>query len=75
MYIDGPYQGEVVALGGLLVELMVDDTLFLLVVRVEPDFTVRFGGVKGFEDIGWTWGEKMFGRDIFELWCIFARCC
>ena len=62
MYIDGPYQGEVVALGGILVELMVDDTLFLLVVRVDTDLTVRVVGVKGFAERGWTWGDKVFGR-------------
>ena len=35
--------------GDILVDLMVDETLFLLIVRVEPDLTVGVGGVKGFE--------------------------
>ena len=54
---------------------MVDDTSFLLVVRVYPDLMVRVGGIKGFTDIGCIWGDKMFGRYIVEWGCVFARCC
>ena len=54
------------ALGDLLVHLMVDEKLFLLVVRVEPDLTVGVGGFKGFSERGWTWGEKMFRRDVVD---------
>ena len=53
----------------LLVYLMVDETLFFLVVRVKPDLTVGVGGVggvNGFADRGWTWIEKMFSRDIVQ---------
>ena len=52
------------ALGDLIVHLMVDETLFLLVLRAESDLTIGVGGVKGFTERGWTWGEKMFSRDI-----------
>ena len=54
------------ALGDLLIDLMVDDTLFLLVVRVYSDLSVGVGGIKGFSERGWTWGEKMLGRYIVE---------
>ena len=54
------------ALGDLLADLMVDETLFLIVVQVEPDLTVRVGGVIGFAERWQTWVEKMFGRDIVE---------
>ena len=53
-------------LGDLLVYLMVYETLFILVVRVETDLTVGVGGVKGFSYRGWTWGEKMFIINIVE---------
>ena len=53
-------------LGDLIVDLMVDDTSFLLVVRVHLYLTVGVVEVKGFEERGWKWGEKMFGRNIFE---------
>ena len=53
-------------LGDLIVDLMVDETSFLLVVRVHPYLTVGVGGVKGFEERWWKWGEKMFGRNVFE---------
>ena len=36
--------------GDILVDLMVDETLFLLIVRVKPDLTVGVGGVKGFAE-------------------------
>ena len=36
------------ALGDLLVDLMVDETSFLVVVQFEPDLAVRVGGVKEF---------------------------
>ena len=49
-----------------MVNLMVDETLFLLVVQVDPDLTVGVGGFKGFADIGSIWGYKMFSRDIVE---------
>ena len=54
------------ALGDLIVHLIVDETSFILVVRVNPDFTVGFGGIKVFAERGWTWGEKIFSRDIVE---------
>ena len=54
------------ALGDLLVDIMVNATSFLLVVQVKPDLTVGVGGIKGFAERGWTWGEKMFGRYIVE---------
>ena len=53
-------------LGDLLVDLMVYETSFILVVRAKTDLLVRVGGVKGFSERGWTWGEKMLGRDIVE---------
>ena len=43
---------------------MFDDTLFLLIVRVDPDLKVRVEGVKGFVERGWKWEDKMFSRDI-----------
>ena len=43
---------------------MVDETFFLLVVQVDPELTAGVGGVKGFTERGWTWGDKMFSRDI-----------
>ena len=49
-----------------MVNLMVDETLFLLVVQFDPDLTVGVGGVKGFTERGWTRGHKMFSRDIVE---------
>ena len=45
---------------------MVDETLFLIIVKAEPDLMVRVGGVKGFAERGWTWVEKMLSRDIVE---------
>ena len=54
------------ALGDILVDLMFYETSFLLVVPVDPELTVGVGGVKGFEERGWTWEEKIFSRDIFE---------
>ena len=54
------------ALGDVLVYLMVYETQFLLVIRVEPDLTVEVGGVVIFAKRGWTWGEKIFCRDIVE---------
>ena len=54
------------ALGDILVHLMVDETLFLLVVKVDPDLTVGVGGVKGFAERGWIWGEKMLSIDIVQ---------
>ena len=50
----------------LLVDFLVDDTSFLLVVRVDPDLAVGVVEDKGFVERRWTWGEKMFGRDIVE---------
>ena len=54
------------ALGDILVDLMVDETSFLLVARVWIYLTVGVGGVKGFAERGWTCGDKMFGRYIVE---------
>ena len=45
------------SLEDILVDLMVDETLFLLIVRVEPDLTVGVGGVKGFEEREIGYGE------------------
>ena len=42
--------------GDLLVDLMVSETLFLLVVKVKPDLTAGVGWVKVFAEIGWTCG-------------------
>ena len=62
------------ALRNIPVDLVVYETSFLLVVRVDPDLTVRVVGVKEFSERGWTRGKKMFVRYIVELGCIFARC-
>ena len=54
------------ALGDILLHLMVDETSFILVIRVEPYLTVGVGGFNRFVDRGWTWGENVFSRDIVE---------
>ena len=54
------------ALVDLLVDLMVDETSFILIVKVEPDLMFGVGGIKGFSERGWTWGDNMFGRYIVE---------
>ena len=41
-------------LGDLLLYLMVDETLFLLIIQVYPDVLVRVGGIMGFVERGWT---------------------
>ena len=48
-YLVFPFQGKVLALGDLLVYLMVDETLFLLVVRVDPDLTVGLEGSRALQ--------------------------
>ena len=54
------------SLGDPLVDLMVYETSFLLVVRVYLDLTVGVRGIKGFAERGWTLVEKMFGIYIVE---------
>ena len=54
------------ALGDLLLDFMVNETSFLLVVQVDPDLTVGVGDVKVFVEREFTWGDKMFSRDIVE---------
>ena len=66
MYFAGPFQGKILDLGDLLVHLMVNETLFLLVIQVSLELTVRVGGIKGFAERGCIWEEKMFSRDIVE---------
>ena len=65
-YLSGPFQSKVLDPGNILVHLMVDDTLFLLIVRVGPDLTVGVGGIKGFIERGWIWGERILSRYVFE---------
>ena len=54
------------ALGDPLVDLMVYETSFILVVQVYLDLTVMVRRIKGFAERGWTWLDKMFGRYIVD---------
>ena len=45
---------------------MVDKTLFLLVVLVDPDLMVGVGWVDEFEERVCTWVEEIFFRNIVE---------
>ena len=54
------------SLGDPLVDLMVYETSFLLVVRVYLDLTVMVIRINVFAERGWTWVDKMFGRYIVE---------
>ena len=54
------------ALGDIILYIMFNETMFLLVVQVDPDLTVGVGGVEIFAERGYTLGDKMFGRDIVK---------
>ena len=54
-------KGKILFLGDGVVDVTVDETLFLFIVGCEPCMSIRIRWMEGFDQRGWAWREQGLG--------------